>query len=98
MPGLIEQHLHPILSALSLTSEVIANDEWELPGRLCKAATSPEEFIARLRAAVERPSDGAFFFAWGYHQLWHGALSRGELDAISATRPIAVWHRSMQEF
>ena len=32
MPGLIDQHLHPILGALTLAIEVIATEDWVLPG------------------------------------------------------------------
>lgn len=99
MPGLIEQHLHPILSALFLTSEIIANDEWDLPARRVPAARTPAEYRARLAAAFAAQSETTdFFYAWGYHPYWHGELSRRELDAISTTRPIAVWHRSCHEF
>ena len=34
----------------------------------------------------------------GYHALWHGPLARADLNALSATRPIAVWQRSCHEF
>ncbi len=47
MPGLIDQHLHPILGALTLSTEVIATEDWVLPGRTFKAANSSEEYIAR---------------------------------------------------
>ena len=33
MPGLIDQHLHPILGALTLSVPVIAPEAWVLPGR-----------------------------------------------------------------
>jgi predicted amidohydrolase YtcJ len=39
-----------------------------------------------------------WLFSWGYHSLWHGKLDRKTLDAVSATRPIAVWQRSCHEF
>ena len=99
MPGLIEQHLHPLLGALCLSVEVIAIEDWELPGRTIKAAANHDEYFARLRQAEARLADPkAFLFTWGYHQLWHGPLSRKDLDALSATRPIVVWHRSAHEF
>ena len=99
MPGLIEQHLHPILGALCLSVEVIAIEDWELPGRTIKAAANRDEYFARLRQADARLADPKeFLFTWGYHQLWHGPLSRKDLDAVSATRPIVVWHRSAHEF
>lgn len=33
----------------------------------------------------------------GYHQLWHGDLTRADLDAIEAARPVIVWQRSFHE-
>jgi predicted amidohydrolase YtcJ len=51
MPGFIEQHMHPLLGALTLITEVIANDDWVLPGKTFKAATSPKEYRERLAAA-----------------------------------------------
>lgn len=99
MPGLIEQHLHPILAALSLKSEIIANDRWELPDRVVEAATTPAAYRKRLADAVKAAGSGEdFFFSWGFHQHWHGEISRRDLDAISTARPIAVWHRSCHEF
>lgn len=99
MPGLIEQHLHPILSALFLTSEIIANDEWDLPAKRVPAAVTPDEYRTRLAAAVAAQGDTTdFFYSWGYHPYWHGELARRDLDALSQTRPIAVWHRSCHEF
>jgi predicted amidohydrolase YtcJ len=99
LPGLIDQHLHPFLGALTLSTEVIATEDWVLPGRTFKAANSPGEYLARLRAADAAMKDGnEWLFSWGYHSLWHGTLDRKTLDAVSATRPIAVWQRSCHEF
>ena len=97
VPGLIEQHLHPILAALALKSEIIANDAWDLPDRTVEAATTEAAYRARLGAAIAAHGDD-FFFSWGYHGYWHGELSRAVLDAMSPTRPVAVWHRSCHEF
>ena len=99
LPGLIDQHLHPILGALTLSTEVIATEDWVLPGRTFKAANGPAEYMGRLKAAEAAMKDkSAWLFSWGYQPLWHGKLGRKTLDAISATRPIAVWHRSCHEF
>ena len=51
MPGLIDQHLHPVLGALTLAVEVIAPEDWVLPGKTYKAALTPEDYHARLKAA-----------------------------------------------
>ena len=99
MPGFIEQHMHPLLAALTLITEVIATEDWELPGRTYKAANSQKEYRARLTAADATMNDPQeWLYSWGYHQLWHGELNREVLDQISATRPIIVWHRSCHEF
>ncbi len=103
LPGLIDQHLHPILGATTLATEVIATEDWVLPDRTSPAAHSHDEYVAALRAADERTrADGAgdddWLFSWGYHRLWHGELGRDVLDAVSDVRPIGVWQRSCHEF
>jgi hypothetical protein len=99
LPGLIDQHLHPFLGALTLATEVIATEDWVLPGRTFKAANSSEAYLARLKAADAALADkNEWLFSWGYHKLWHGKLDRKTLDAVSATRPIMIWQRSCHEF
>jgi hypothetical protein len=99
LPGFIDQHLHPFLGALTLATEVIATEDWVLPGRTYKAANSGKEYIGRLKAADSAMKDkNEWLFSWGYHWLWHGKLDRKTLDAVSATRPVVVWQRSCHEF
>jgi predicted amidohydrolase YtcJ len=101
LPGLIDQHLHPILGATTLATEVIATEDWVLPDRTFPAANSHEEYVARLGEADVAKTvagDDDWLFSWGYHALWHGDLSRTILDGVSATRPIGVWQRSCHEF
>lgn len=99
VPGLIDQHLHPILGASTLASEVIAPEEWVMPTRTFPAANSQDEYRERLRQAnASLTDDSEWLFSWGYHKLWHGALDRETLDAISAERPIVIWQRSCHEW
>ena len=103
LPGLIDQHLHPILGATTLATEVIATEDWVLPDRSYRAAHSNAEYLLKLSEADERMrvdglTDDEWLFSWGYHQLWHGELNRHVLDLVSATRPIGVWQRSCHEF
>ena len=99
LPGFIDQHLHPILGALTLSTEVIAPEDWVMPERTFKAAATPAEYLAKLKAAEAALQDkNEWLYSWGYHELWHGKLDRAMLDAITATRPIVVWQRSCHEF
>lgn len=99
VPGLIDQHLHPLLGATTLAMEVIATENWVLPEHIYQAAMSQDEYRQRLAAADHELADPAeWLLTWGYHAMWHGPLDRHALDTISATRPIGVWHRSCHEF
>ena len=99
LPGLIDQHLHPVLAATTLVTDVIANEDWDLPGRKCPAATTEDEYRRRLRDVERAITDtDEWLFSWGYHKLWHGHLDRAVLDGISRSRPIAVWQRSCHEW
>ncbi len=99
LPGLIDQHLHPLLGATTLATEVIATEDWVLPGRTFPAAHSHDEYLARLRSADAALADpDEWLLSWGYHELWHGELDREVLDSINPTRPIGIWQRSCHEW
>jgi hypothetical protein len=99
VPGLIAQHDHPLLAALTMTSEIIAIEDWVLPQGTSKAAKNRADYLKRLAEASAKLKDpNETLLTWGYHQYFHGELKKADLDAISATRPILVWHRSAHEF
>jgi hypothetical protein len=99
VPGFIAQHDHPLLAALTMTSEIIAIEDWELPDGARPAAKNRDDYLKKLAAANARMKDpGELLLTWGYHHYFHGKLAKADLDAISVTRPIIVWHRSAHEF
>ena len=98
LPGLIDQHLHPMLGATTLTTEIIAPEDWNLPGRPQRGAKTPQEFDARLRTADRSLPPGEWLFSWGWHHLWHGSLDRRRLDGLTGIRPTAIWQRSCHEW
>ncbi|HEY1428489.1 MAG TPA: hypothetical protein VGF18_02875, partial [Candidatus Tumulicola sp.] len=100
VPGLIEQHLHPLLGALSFASTIVAIEDWDVPERFSKAARDNAEYVARLQHALSEFASAApdeTFFTWGYHHYFHGDVYRPQLDALSPERPVVVWHRSCHE-
>ncbi|NRA40891.1 MAG: amidohydrolase [Pseudomonadales bacterium] len=99
MPGFIDQHLHPFLGALTLQTVVIAPEPWELPDKTWPAAVDADDYFKKLTAAEQAMSDpNEVLWSWGFNNYFHGELSREKLDQVSASRPIAVWHRSCHEF
>ncbi len=98
LPGFIDPHLHPFIGAIVLPAHFITAFEWNLPGRRVPATLGRESYLAALRAAFAG-DDGRLplFVTWGYHHLWHGDVTRADLNAISRDRPIALWHRSFHE-
>lgn len=99
VPGFVAQHDHPLLAALTMSTEIIAIEDWVLPDGVRPAAKSRDDYLKKLGEANARRKDPAeVLVTWGYHQYFHGALTKADLDRVSATRPIIVWHRSAHEF
>lgn len=98
MPGFVENHLHPTLAGLLFPSVFITPFDWNLPGRPVKGVQGSKAYRTKLReveAGLRTPDE--WLITWGYHQYFHGKLDRAAVNAISATRPIIVWHRSFHE-
>lgn len=99
VPGFIDQHVHPLLAALTMNMEIIAIEDWVLPNAISKAAVNRNDYIERLTVAETAIEDAdETLFTWGFHHYFHDKLTRHDLDQVSATRPIVVWHRSAHEF
>ena len=99
VPGLIEHHVHPFLAAITMESNAIAIEDWNLPGNQSKGVRDREAYLQRLKAEERLLSEpDKPLVTWGFHHYFHGKLSRQDLDKISMTRPILVIHRSFHEF
>ncbi|WP_282121234.1 amidohydrolase [Ruegeria atlantica] len=98
VPGFIAQHDHPVLAALTMSSEILAIEDWVLPSGTVPRVTDKQEFMERLAKAESEKSDpDEPLLSWGYHPAFYGPLTRADLDTISETRPILVWARSCHE-
>ena len=97
-PGFIDPHLHPTMAAVILPMQFITAMEWKLPWGTVPPVTTEAAFDSRLAELSRAKSDADEpLFIWGYHQLWHGPMSRSRIDRIAAERPVVVWHRSFHE-
>ena len=98
VPGFISQHDHPVLSALTMASEILSIEDWVLPTGTVPAVKSKADFLQRLAEAenkLREPSEP--LISWGYHEVFFGKLTKAELDTVSNTRPILIWGRSCHE-
>lgn len=44
MPGFVEHHLHPLLGALTMALEIIAIEDWRVPGKFSQAVLTQEDY------------------------------------------------------
>ncbi|MFM1570134.1 MAG: amidohydrolase [Porticoccaceae bacterium] len=103
MPGFIEPHVHPSIAALVLPNEIIAPYDWVFPNVTKKGVRDPAGYKKRLEESINRngasenADSNSLFMIWGYHQLWHGDLSRELLNRLAPDQPVAIIHRSFHE-
>ncbi|PKH07959.1 amidohydrolase family protein [Moritella sp. Urea-trap-13] len=98
LPGFIEPHVHPSIAAIMLPNEIIAPYDWVLPNEVKKGVSGHFAYLERLKKSIDANADeDKVFFVWGYHQLWHGELTRQILTELSPDKPVAIIHRSFHE-
>jgi predicted amidohydrolase YtcJ len=96
-PGFIDPHLHPSMAAVLLPMEFITAMRWKLPWGEVQPVTDSDGFDERMAALSAMKGVGEPLFIWGYHQLWHGPMSRARIETITGDKPTVVWHRSFHE-
>ncbi|MDG1398551.1 MAG: amidohydrolase [Polaribacter sp.] len=98
MPGFVEPHVHPSLAATMLPNEIIAPYDWVLPNGTKKGVTGHEAYMERITNSINaNAKENEMYFIWGYHQLWHGELSRAMINNITKDKPVGIIHRSFHE-
>lgn len=98
LPGFIEPHLHPSLAAIMLQNEIIAPYDWKLPSGVKKGVQGEVAYQQKISASIQaNAKSDQIYFIWGYHQLWHGELSRTALNDIAKDQPVGIIHRSFHE-
>ena len=98
VPGFIEHHIHPFLSAITMNAEIISIEGWDLPNNQSIAYRDRDSYMQRLSEIEENMKSDSLLITWGFHHYFHGDISREDLDRISKDRPILVMHRSYHEF
>ena len=98
VPGFIEHHIHPLLAAITMNSEVIAIEDWNISSNITTGVRNRNDYLKRLEAVELAQQNNEPLISWGFHHYFHGKLTRQDLDLISKERPILIIHRSFHEF
>jgi predicted amidohydrolase YtcJ len=99
IPGFIEHHIHPLLAAITMSSEIVAIDDWSLPNKKTNGVRDRAGYMKRLQVLEKNIEDkNTPLISWGFHHYFHGKLTKDDLDKISSDRPILIIHRSFHEF
>ncbi len=97
--GFVEQHVHPVLAALTMNTKVISIEDWDAIDGFSPAVRDQKGYEERLKKALSEHADKSKpFITWGYHHYMHGELSRATLNKLAPDFPVIVWHRSCHEF
>jgi hypothetical protein len=97
--GFVEQHVHPVLAALTMNTKVISIEDWDAIDGFSQAVRDEKGYLARLKKALAAHKDKSkTFVTWGYHHYFHGDMSREKLSKLAPDFPVIVWHRSAHEF
>ena len=97
LPGLIDPHLHPVMAAVLLPMHFVTALPWPLPWQEVPGSPTPGAYRQRLAELLAAAPTDEPFFTWGYHDAWHGEMSRELMDDLAGGRPMVVWHRSFHE-
>lgn len=98
VPGLIDPHVHVMLGALQYALPLTPPWPMATPDGMRMGIGTREGFLSEVAAISASMPPGQPAVIYGYHNLVHGDLTRADLDAISAERPIVIWHYSSHDF
>ncbi|RBP49104.1 amidohydrolase [Arenicella xantha] len=98
LPGLIDPHVHMILGAMIYSRPFTPPWDMPTPDGLVAGLPNKASLLARLRELDAELAEGDPLITYGYHNLVHGDLTKQDLDTVSSTRPILIWHYSGHDF
>lgn len=98
LPGLIDPHIHMILGAMIYSRPFTPPWDMQTPNGLVRGLPDKASLLERLRILDAELAEGKPLITYGYHNLVHGDVNKQDLDSVSKTRPILLWHYSGHDF
>ena len=95
MPGMVEGHAHVMTGALWGYTYCGFFPATDPDGRRWPGSRSLDEVMRSLQDAAARQPEGPLL-GWGLDPIYYGAqrVSREDLDRVSASRPVGLFHAS----
>lgn len=97
VPGLIDPHVHMTMGAMMYGLDFIPPWDMQTPKGTVKGLPDKVSLLAKIADFEAAAPDGPLIL-FGYHNLVQGDIDRADLDKISATRPLFIWHYSGHDF
>ncbi len=98
LPGFVEGHAHVMEGVLWQKTYVGFGDRRSPDGAHVPGLTTLDDILARLKTASDAmPDPDRLLYAWGFDPLHLGGrrLTRHDLDLVSTSRPVMVYHASL---
>ena len=96
-PGLIDPHIHMVLGSMMYGLDFVPPWDMETPKGTVKGLPDKASLMAKIAEFENAAPDGPLIL-YGYHNLVQGDLTRQDLDEITTTRPLYIWHYSGHDF
>ena len=98
IPGLIDPHVHMTLGSMMYGLDWVPPWDMPHPDGLVEGTTSKSELLEKIKDFEAAKTDDTPLILYGYHNLVQGDIDKIDLNAISETRPIIIWHYSGHDF
>ena len=98
IPGLIDPHIHMTLGSMMYGLDWVPPWDMPHPNGLIEGISTKADLLQRIAELTSQKSDDSPLILYGYHNLVQGDIDRIDLDGISDSRPIIVWHYSGHDF
>jgi len=98
LPGLIDPHIHMTLGAMMYGLDWVPPWDMVHPDGLISGINNKTELLQSIEDFSSQKIDDSPLILYGYHNLVQGDIVKADLDAISNTRPIIIWHYSGHDF
>ena len=98
LPGLIDPHVHMTLAAMMYGLDWIPPWDMVHPSGTISGIDNKTELLQSIARYHSQKTDDTPLILYGYHNLVQGDLTKTDLDKISTSRPIIIWHYSGHDF